>query len=141
MMNQALEAVVRASHEILMLTTDRITEALGELGLTHATAQALWVIDPAEPAPSMKVLADRLFCNAPNLSFLVNQLVERGLAERGVAAGDRRSRVVVLTDEGRRVRGRVIRLTLARTPFATCSPEELNRLAEILQRVRGRAAS
>ncbi|MEU4409038.1 MarR family winged helix-turn-helix transcriptional regulator [Streptosporangium sp. NPDC023963] len=135
MTNQALEQVVRASHEVFMLTSDRIAKALEELRLTHATAQALWAIDPEESAPSMRVLAGRLFCNAPNLSFVVNQLTDRGYVERAVDPGDRRSRVVVLTERGRRVRERVIDVTLAETPFAGCGPEDLSRLAEILQRV------
>ncbi|KAF4407084.1 MULTISPECIES: MarR family winged helix-turn-helix transcriptional regulator [Streptomyces] len=139
MREQPLAAVVRANHEIFMLTSDRITGVLGELGLTHATAQALWALDPEGPAPSMKALAGQLFCNAPNLSFVVNQLVERGLVERDTDPGDRRSRVVVLTAEGRRTRERVMRVTLEETPFAGCEPEELDQLAEILRRVLARA--
>jgi DNA-binding MarR family transcriptional regulator len=138
MTNQALEQVVRASHEVFMLTSDRIAKALEELRLTHATAQALWAIDPVEPAPSMRMLAGRLFCNAPNLSFVVNQLADRGYVERAVDPGDRRSRVVVLTEQGRRARERVIDVTLAQTPFAGCEPEDLSRLAEIFQRVLSR---
>ncbi|MEU4573660.1 MarR family transcriptional regulator [Nonomuraea sp. NPDC023979] len=139
MTRQILEQVVRANHELFMLTGDRIAKALDELRLTYATAQALWAIDPAGPAPSMKALAERLFCNAPNLSFVVNQLTDRGYAERAVDPGDRRSRVVVLTEQGRQARERVIDVTLAQTPFAHCDPEDLSRLAEILQRVLTRA--
>ncbi|MFD1540898.1 MarR family winged helix-turn-helix transcriptional regulator [Nonomuraea guangzhouensis] len=140
MTNQALEQVVRAGHEVFMLTSDRIAKALEELRLTHATAQALWAIDPGEPAPSMRMLAGRLFCNAPNLSFVVNQLADRGYVERAVDPGDRRSRVVVLTEQGRRVRERVIEVTLAQTPFAGCAPEDLSRLAEIFQRILSHTA-
>jgi DNA-binding MarR family transcriptional regulator len=138
MTNEALEQVVRAGHEVFMLTSVRIATALEELRLTHATAQALWAIDPLEPAPSMTVLAGRLFCNAPNLSFVVNQLADRGYVERAVDPGDRRSRVVVLTEQGRRVRERVINVTLAETPFADCEPKDLSRLAEIFRRILSR---
>ncbi|NRQ37419.1 winged helix DNA-binding protein [Nonomuraea sp. NN258] len=140
MTNEALEQVVRANHELFMLTSDRIAQALGELRLTYATAQALWAIDPAQPAPSMRVLAERMFCNAPNLSFVVNQLTERGYVERVVDPGDRRSRVVVLTEQGRQARERVIGVTLAETPFADCDQQDLTRLAEILQRILSRTA-
>ncbi|WAP60230.1 MarR family winged helix-turn-helix transcriptional regulator [Streptomyces sp. S465] len=139
MTNQSLESVVRANHELFMRTTDRLARPLEELGLTHATAQALWAIDPDEPAPSMKVLAGRLFCNAPNLSFVINQLVDRGLVERGADPADRRARVAVLTERGREVRERVVRLTLDQSPFAGCEPDELDRLAEILRQVLDRA--
>jgi DNA-binding MarR family transcriptional regulator len=135
MNDQPLESVVRANHELFMRTSDRLARPLEELGLTHATAQALWSIDPDGPAPSMKVLAGRLFCNAPNLNFVINQLIDRGLVERGTDPADRRVRVTVLTERGREVRERVVRLTLTRTPFADCDPEDLDRLAEILRRV------
>ncbi|NGO68910.1 MarR family winged helix-turn-helix transcriptional regulator [Streptomyces boncukensis] len=139
MTDQPLEAVVRANHELFMRTADRLALPLGELGLTHATAQALWAIDPDGPAPSMKVLAERLFCNAPNLNFVVNQLIDRGLVERGTDPADRRVRVAALTERGREVRERVVRLTLAQTPFADCDQEDLERLAGILRRVLDRS--
>src|SRR5690606_14217470 len=97
-----LTAVVSATHDIWMRTNDLIGEALAEHGMTPATFQALWVIDPDEPPPSMKVMAERLYCNAPNLTFITNQLVGRGLAERAVDPDDRRSRVLLLTTEGKR---------------------------------------
>jgi DNA-binding MarR family transcriptional regulator len=66
----------------------------------------------------MKVMAERLCCNAPNLTFMTNQLVARGLVERVVDPTDRRSRVLVLTAEGRRVRDEVLRATLEKTAAA-----------------------
>ena len=139
MNDQQLEAVVRANHELFLRTADRLARPLEELGLTHATAQALWAIDPDGPPPSMKTLAARLFCNAPNLNFVVNQLIGRGLVERGTDPADRRVRVAVLTEQGRQVRRRVVELTLTRTPFADCDAEDLERLAAILRRVSERA--
>ncbi|MFH8491126.1 MarR family winged helix-turn-helix transcriptional regulator [Streptomyces longisporoflavus] len=129
---EALEAAVVANHEVFMRTSDRLAPVLAELGLTHATAQALWTIDPDEPPPSMKEMSRRLFCNAPNLSFVVNQLVDRGLVERSVDPADRRSRVVVLTKKGRRVRAEVVDHTLALTPFAGLSPQEVRQLTKLL---------
>ena len=127
-----LEAVVRANHELFMLTGDRVTDLVARHRLTLATAQALWVIDPEEPSPSMTVMAERLHCNAPNLSFVTKQLVERGLVGRATDPHDRRSRVVVLTDEGRRVRAEIIAGTLERTPFAGLDAAELRELARLL---------
>ncbi|MBO0609258.1 MarR family winged helix-turn-helix transcriptional regulator [Myceligenerans salitolerans] len=134
-----LEAVVRANHELFMLTGDRVTDLVGRHGLTLATAQALWVVDPEEAPPSMKVMSERLHCNAPNLSFVTNQLVDRGLVERLTDPHDRRSRVVRLTAEGRRVRGEIIAGTLERTPFAALGAGELRELAKLLAKVLGAA--
>lgn len=126
---------IRANHEIFMTTSDRLEPALTAHGLTNATAQALWAIDPTGPAPSMKALAERLYCNAPNLSFIANQLIERGLVERSVDPTDRRGRVLALTDKGRQVRQKVIAATLEASPFADCPPQLLHELATLLQQV------
>ncbi|MFD5315612.1 MarR family winged helix-turn-helix transcriptional regulator [Streptomyces sp. NPDC127098] len=132
MTRSTLEAVVVANHEIFMRTGDRIESVLAQHGLTHATAHALWAIDPAEAPPSMKELAGRLYCNAPNLSFVMNQLTARGLVERSADPADRRSRVVALTEDGRRVRSAVIEATLALSPFARLDTDDLLNLASLL---------
>ena len=123
-----------------MRTSDRIEAVLAEHGLTHVTAQALWAIDPAQAPPSMKALAGRLYCNAPNLSFVMNQLTDRGLVERSPDPADRRSRVVALTEHGRRVRSAVIEATLALTPFARLGQDELRQLVDLLGKALDPAA-
>lgn len=134
MTSPALIAAVAATHDIWMRTNALIGEALAGHGLTTTTFQALWAIDPAEPAPSMKTMAGRLYCNAPNLTFITNQLVERGLVERTVDPADRRSRVLVLTAEGRSVRDELVRTAMEKTPLATLTADELGRLAALLSR-------
>ncbi|ONI79748.1 MarR family transcriptional regulator [Actinosynnema sp. ALI-1.44] len=117
-----------------MRTTDQLGPALARHQLTPATFQALWVIDPAEPPPSMKVMTERLYCNAPNLTFLTNQLADRGLVQRGVDPADRRARVLVLTDKGRDVRADLVRVAVENTPLAALSAEELRQLTALLTR-------
>ncbi|CAL9653780.1 MarR family winged helix-turn-helix transcriptional regulator [Streptomyces sp. enrichment culture] len=138
MTRSTLETAVAANHELFMQTGDRIESVLAEFGLTPATAQALWAIDPTEAPPSMKSLAARLYCNAPNLSFVMNQLTDRGLVERSADPSDRRSRVVALTEDGRRVRSAVIEATLALTPFAGLTDDELRQLVQLLGKALGR---
>ncbi|WP_433515681.1 MarR family winged helix-turn-helix transcriptional regulator [Nonomuraea sp. CA-143628] len=129
-----LTAVVAATHEIWMRTNDLIGQALAEHQLTPATFHALWAIDPAEPPPSMKVMAERLYCNAPNLTFITNQLTDRGLVERAVDPADRRSRVLVLTAKGREVRDELVRTALEKTPLAALTDSELRQLMALLNR-------
>jgi DNA-binding MarR family transcriptional regulator len=126
-----VERAVRGNHQIFMLTSDRTVEVLADLGLTHATAQALWAIDPTAPPSPMKVMADLLFCNAPNLTFVADQLVARGLVERVADPTDRRSRVLVLTDEGVRVRAEAMRATLERSPLANLDEDQLESLLKL----------
>jgi DNA-binding MarR family transcriptional regulator len=134
MATSELTAVVAATHDIWMRTNDLLGPALAGHELTPATFQALWVIAPDEPSPSMKVMAERLYCNAPNLTFITNQLVDRGLVKRDVDPADRRSRVLVLTAKGRRVRDEVVRTALEMTPFAALSSTELRQLMALLNR-------
>lgn len=130
-----LTAAVAATHDIWMRTNDLIGPPLAEHQMTPATFQALWVIDPDEKPPSMKVMAERLYCNAPNLTFISNQLVDRGLAERAVDPDDRRSRVLVLTAKGREVRAELVRVVLEKTPLAVLDGSELRQLMTLLERV------
>ncbi|MFI0357967.1 MarR family winged helix-turn-helix transcriptional regulator [Actinomadura sp. 9N407] len=129
-----LHAALAATHDIWMRTVDLAGPALAEHRLTPATFQALWVIDPTEPPPSMKTMAERLHCNAPNLTFMANQLADRGLVERAVDPADRRSRVLVLTAKGRRIRDEVLRAALENNPLATLSTRELQQFTALLNR-------
>ena len=129
-----LTAAIAAVYDTWMRTVDLIEPVLAEHRLTSATFQALWSIAPDEEPPSMKTLAERLYCNAPNLTFVVNQLTDRGLVERVVDPSDRRSRVLVLTAKGREVREEVVRAALANTPLGTLTGDELHQLAGLLNR-------
>lgn len=134
MSGSELTAAVVASYEIWMRTVDLAGPALARHRLTEATFQALWVIDPDEPPPPMKVVAERLHCNAPNLSFMADQLADRGMVERAVDPSDRRSRVLVLTTKGRQVRDEVIRATLEQSPLNRLTDSELRQVATLLNR-------
>lgn len=129
-----LPAVVAAIHLIWMRTNHLLSEALAEHGLTTATFQALWALDPDEPPPSMKMMAERIYCSAPNLSFITDQLVARGFVERSVDPADRRSRVLVLTGKGRRARADLVRAATENSPLGVLSDDELQQLLELLDR-------
>jgi DNA-binding MarR family transcriptional regulator len=134
MVGPELPAVVAATHLLWLRTNHLLGEALAEHGLTTATFQALWAIDPDEPPPSMKVMAERIYCNAPNLSFITNQLVDRGFVERSVDPDDRRSRVLALTGKGRRARDALVRAAVEKTPLGVLADGELRQLLKLLNR-------
>lgn len=121
-----------ATQSLTGQTNARLEAALAEHQLTGATAQALWAIDPDERPPSMKTMAQRLFCNAPNLTFVTKQLADRGLVERYVDPADRRSRLIQLTPEGLRVRAAVVDAALAASPLSGLSDQQLTELITIL---------
>ncbi|WP_250009227.1 MarR family winged helix-turn-helix transcriptional regulator [Actinoplanes sp. M2I2] len=127
-----LAAAIAATYHVWMRTVDAAGPAMAEYGLTTATFQALWLIDPEEPPPSMKAMAERLHCNAPNLTFVANQLIDRGLLERAVDPNDRRSRVLTLTAKGRRVRDEVVRAAMEGSPPAALTAVQQRQLTALL---------
>ena len=82
--------------EIGMAQRVKAGAALAQLGLGFAQAHALRMLDPDEPI-AMSALAERLFCDASNVTGLVDRLEARGLVERGSAANDRRVKALTLT--------------------------------------------
>src|SRR5215210_7529579 len=61
-----------------------------------------------EPRP-MGELAKFLACDNSNVTGIVDRLEERGLVARRAAERDRRVKLIVLTDEGQRVRREIER--------------------------------
>jgi DNA-binding MarR family transcriptional regulator len=80
---------------------------LGDEGLTPNDIRALVVLDPAH-GRTMRELADAWACDASNATFIVDRLEERSLAERRTVPTDRRVKLVVLTERGAEIRGRVL---------------------------------
>jgi MarR family transcriptional regulator, organic hydroperoxide resistance regulator len=107
-MNSSPKTALEAVYEIVMATTYEAEPALGELGLTMSTVYALWAIEPGEPAPTMKVMAQRLRCNASSLTFLSDRLVKLGYITRMEDPSNRRFRVLSLTPEGEVARAKAL---------------------------------
>ena len=97
----------RLFFQIGMEQRAKVGAQLGEHGLGFAQAHALRMLDPEEPLP-MSALAERLFCDASNVTGIVDRLESRGLVERGSAEGDRRVKALTLTAAGVELRGRVL---------------------------------
>lgn len=134
-----LARAVRANHELFLLTSDRMAATFAELDITSSTASLLLEIDPEQEPPTMKALAGRLYCNAPNLTFLIDQLVARGMVERVRATKDRRQRAAVLTEKGERTRATLMDVALAISPLRHLTTEERTAVASILEGALTRA--
>jgi len=93
--------------EIGMTQRVKTGAALAELGLGFAQAHALRMLDPDEPI-AMSALAERLFCDASNVTGLVDRLEARGLVERRSAENDRRVKALTLTPAGVALRDQVL---------------------------------
>jgi len=87
-----------------------------------------------EPRP-MGELAKFLACDNSNVTGIVDRLEERGLVERRPAEHDRRVKLIVLTEEGHRVRREIERrITEPPRAIAELSKQDQLALRDILRR-------
>ena len=120
--------------ELGMAQRMKVGAELAELGLSFAQAHALRLLDPEQPLP-MSALADRLFCDASNVTGIADRLESRGLVRRQSLEGDRRVKALTITPAGMKLRGQV--LELMRQPpeaIASLSDADQRLLRDILAR-------
>ena len=120
--------------ELGMVQRTKVGAELGALGLSFAQAHALRLLDPQQPLP-MSALAERLFCDASNVTGIADRLEARGLVERQSAEGDRRVKALTITPAGVRLRSRVMEL-MSQPPeaIAALSESDQRALRDILAR-------
>lgn len=90
----------RAIFDFIVATSAERNAALGRAGLTPNDARTLATIAPTAKGRSMRSLADEWRCDASTVTWMVDRLETRGLAERRPHPSDRRSRLVALTPAG-----------------------------------------
>jgi len=120
--------------EIGMEQRNKVGAALHRLGLSFPQAHALRLLDPQEPLP-MSALAERLICDASNVTGIVDRLEARGLVERRSAQGDRRVKALTITPAGVELRGVVMEI-MSEPPAAIAAlpPADQRALRDILAR-------
>lgn len=110
----------------------RFSELAEEFDLSGSQAHALYLL--GEPR-SMGELAQRLVCDASNVTGLVDRLERRGLIERRPASDDRRVRMLVLTPAGEELRARALeRFVQAPPGIAALTVEEQRTLRDLLRK-------
>ncbi len=83
----------------------------------------------------MNVLAERLFCDASNVTGIADRLESRGVIERRSANDDRRVKVLALTPDGVKLRERVVEIMSEPPPaIAALSERDQRALRDILRR-------
>lgn len=107
-----------------------------EFDLTPPQAHLLRALSPG-PRP-MGELAGRLACDASNVTGLTDRLEARGLVERRASPGDRRVKVLALTDEGQRVQRALWERLMTDSPVTVgLAPEQQRSLLATLQQLAG----
>jgi len=113
----------------------RIATICEYFGITPGQMRALATMGSG-PARPMKDLAVEWHCDASYVTVLVDDLEERGWVERQANPGDRRSRVVVLTEAGEHARHELLE-RLGEPPgfLSALSDEELLTIRDLLRRL------
>jgi DNA-binding MarR family transcriptional regulator len=120
--------------ELIHLSKQRFMAIASEFELSPPQVMALRQLDPDQPKP-MSELAIALRCDNSNVTGIVDRLEERGLVRREAAEGDRRVKLLVLTDEGERMRIEITkRMAEPPAPIASLSEEDQRTLRDILKR-------
>lgn len=117
----------------------RVESKLSDVNLSLAKLAALHHLSQAGESLPLGQLAERLACVKSNVTQLVDRLEADGLVSRTADPNDRRSRIAVLTDAGRKAyaRGSEIQTKSERELFGALTPEEsatLHRLLAKLER-------
>jgi DNA-binding MarR family transcriptional regulator len=129
--------------ELLHLVSRRLRHGyvhrLGPLGLNPGQARALRVLADAAGPLRMVRLADELRIVPRSLTPVVDALEEDGLVRREVDPANRRSTLVVITDEGRAAaeRARDARREAGESLFAVLPEDRRELLRELLSEVDG----
>jgi DNA-binding MarR family transcriptional regulator len=101
--------------------------------LSPIQCHVLHLIEPGRPLP-MSRLADRLSCDASNVTGLVDRLESRGLVRRAPSPLDRRVKVLQLTPAGARRRAQLLRQKAGGAlPLSRLSLDEQRTLVKILE--------
>lgn len=132
----------RSCHQLVFSEQGRarMHEVCESLDLTPGLMRALLTIPPGESRP-MKQLAGEWHCDASYVTSLVDGLEERGVVERRAHPTDRRAKVIVLTDEGARMRDEVLDRVHEPPPwFDVLSEDEVGILRDLLAKLVSAAA-
>lgn len=112
----------------------RVPAVAQEFDLSPMGLKMLYLLEPGAEQP-MSHLAETLFCDASNVTGIVDRLEARDLIERRDSPRDRRVKLIALTDEGVVTRER-IRERLHEPPaqIAALTTEDKRALRDVLRR-------
>lgn len=118
----------------LVLDEDRRSAVAEAIGLSFARTRALRRL--ADGPRTMRELATMLSSDPPYVTLMVDDLEQRGLAERTVHPEDRRARLVRLTDAGHAAAAQADEI-LRRPPAAlqTLPAGDVATLLRLLERI------
>lgn len=121
----------RSMFDFFIGTAPARTHSLGRRGLTPNDSRALMALQ-REAGKTMGALAQQWECDPANATWVIDRLERLGYAARQPSPTDRRARLVVLTDEGAKVKAAITREFYTPPPallgLGASQLEELERL-------------
>ena len=102
-----------------------------EFDLYPPQVMVLQTLDRPKP---MREVAGVLACNSSNLTGITDRLEERDLVRRTSDPDDRRVKLLVLTEGGQELRGKVMeRMEVPPEAFVALNDEQLDQLGDLLE--------
>lgn len=125
--------LLRHSHQIAVAV---FTEECAEFDITPGQYGVLTIV-AASPGIDQQTLARRIGLDASTTGGIVSRLAERGLLQRRVDAADRRARMLVLAESGRRLLAAIAPAVreAQRRLLAPFAPAERETLVALLRRL------
>jgi DNA-binding MarR family transcriptional regulator len=132
-----MRSVEHAGH----LVDNRFDAALAPFGLSIAKLGVLRVLVRAEEPLPLSQVAEQLACVKSNITQLIDRLEADGLVQRISDLGDRRSKLAMVTDAGRRLfaEGTKVEAQMDKELFQDLSEEERGQLKALLGRFSARS--
>jgi DNA-binding MarR family transcriptional regulator len=117
---------------------DFVESRLSTVGLSIPRLAALQRLVDAGGSLPLGQLADRLACVKSNVTQLVDRLEAEGLVTRSPDPEDKRSRLAIITDAGRRIHqdGAKIQRQVEEELFASLTVDDTARLQEIVAKLK-----
>jgi len=112
----------------------RVPAIAAQFDVSPMGIKMVQALEPGVELP-MSAVAERLFCDASNVTGMVDRLEARGLLERRDDPRDRRVKLIALTDEGAVLREQVLeRLYEPPEAIARLSPSDQRTLRDLMRR-------
>lgn len=132
-MDDTLHYMIMANH---MLVQKAVMEKLKDTGLTVGQPKILDYLKDHDGS-NQKEIAGACFLEAGSLTIILNRMEERGLIERRMLNGNRRSFHIFMTEEGKR-KQRMIEaafLEIEKTALACVAEDELRQYMSVCKKI------
>jgi MarR family transcriptional regulator, organic hydroperoxide resistance regulator len=126
------QQIADAFTELIKQAHDLGQRIASDFGLTGSDAKALFLL--GTPL-TMKELGQRMGCDPSFVTSVADALERHGLARREPSQRDRRSKNLVLTPEGARLRGLICGEISARAPWCTLDTSERQCLLGLIRKM------